>query len=128
MLSCYLCAWLIVLLFINLLKLSLSDRSIFHWFKDTSDDHREKPFMFATSLKPFDLSEATKLSLVLSASQQINQQQLKDSFMKNFSRYATSDFDDTDSRFSFSSSSSPVHVSLNQILQIFWKSEFFWKL
>ncbi len=69
--------------------------------------------MFATSLKPFDLSEATKLSLVLSASQQINQQQLKDTFMKNFNfnRYANSDFEDTDSRYSFSSSSSPVHVS-----------------
>ncbi|KAL7038460.1 hypothetical protein ACKWTF_009585 [Chironomus riparius] len=77
--------------------------------KDNSEESREKPFMFATSLKPFDLSEATKLSLVLSASQQISQQQLKDSFMKNFSRYATSDFEDTDSRFSFSSSSSPVH-------------------
>ncbi|XP_070500239.1 NGFI-A-binding protein homolog isoform X4 [Chironomus tepperi] len=77
--------------------------------KDISEENREKPFMFATSLKPFDLSEATKLSLVLSASQQISQQQLKDSFMKNFSRYATSDFEDTDSRFSFSSSSSPVH-------------------
>lgn len=66
--------------------------------------------MFSTSVKPFDLSEATKLSLVLSASQHINQQQLKDSFMKNFNRYSTSDFDDNDSRFSFSSSSSPVHV------------------
>ena len=61
-------------------------------------------------MKPFDLSEATKLSLVLSASQHINHQQLKDSFMKNFGRYSTSDFDDNDSRFSFSSSSSPVHV------------------
>lgn len=80
-------------------------------FKDLLDDSREKHCMFASSVKPFDLSEATKLSLVLSASQQISQQQLKDSFMKNFGRYSTSDFDDTDSRFSFSSSSSPVHVS-----------------
>lgn len=79
-------------------------------FKDLLDEAREKSCMFSTSVKPFDLSEATKLSLVLSASQHINQQQLKDSFMKNFNRYSTSDFDDNDSRFSFSSSSSPVHV------------------
>ena len=74
--------------------------------------------MFSSSMKPFDLSEATKLSLVLSASQHINQQQLKDSFMKNFSRYSTSDFDDNDSRFSFSSSSSPVHVRLETFFSI----------
>ena len=78
--------------------------------KDLLEETREKRCIFPSSVKPFDLSEATKLSLVLSASQQINQQQLKDSFMKNFGRYS-SDFDDTDSRFSFSSSSSPVHVS-----------------
>lgn len=112
MLYCYLHAWLIGLLIINLLNCILSNHDNFSLFKDTSDDNRDKPFMFATSLKPFDLSEATKLSLVLSASQQISQQQLKDSFMKNFSRYATSDFEDTDSRFSFSSSSSPVHVRI----------------
>lgn len=86
------------------------------------EDNREKQHcLFAPSIKPFDLSEATKLSLVLSASQQINQQQLKDSFMKNFSRYATSDFEDTDSRYSFSSSSSPVHVRIANILIIFIK-------
>lgn len=79
------------------------------------DDSRDKHCMFSSSMKPFDLSEATKLSLVLSASQHINQQQLKDSFMKNFGRYSTSDFEDTDSRFSFSSSSSPVHVSFFEI-------------
>lgn len=84
---------------------------------DNHHHHRDKPCMFATSLKPFDLSEATKLSLVLSASQQISQQQLKDSFMKNFSRYATSDFEDTDSRFSFSSSSSPTQVSFSSALK-----------
>ncbi|CRK92495.1 CLUMA_CG006035, isoform A [Clunio marinus] len=67
----------------------------------------------------------TKLSLVLSASQHINQQQLKDSFMKNFSRYSTSDFEDTDSRFSFSSSSSPVHNGNNDRDSIDTTSEYF---
>ena len=91
--------------------------------------NREKQqCLFATSIKPFDLSEATKLSLVLSASQQINQQQLKDTFMKNFSRYATSDFEDTDSRYSFSSSSSPVHVRiLNIHLKLFNEIFVEWK-
>lgn len=83
-----------------------------YFFKDALDESRDKSCMFASSVKPFDLSEATKLSLVLSASQHISQQQLKDSFMKNFGRYSTSDFDDNDSRFSFSSSSSPVHVRI----------------
>lgn len=90
----------------------------FSFSKDLLEDSREKTSMFSSSVKPFDLSEATKLSLVLSASQHINQQQLKDSFMKNFSRYSTSDFDDTDSRFSFSSSSSPVHVRFFNTFQI----------
>jgi predicted RNA-binding protein with RPS1 domain len=90
----------------------------FKFLKDLHDESRDKQCMFSTSVKPFDLSEATKLSLVLSASQHINQQQLKDSFMKNFSRYSTSDFDDNDSRFSFSSSSSPVHVSLFFVLKV----------
>lgn len=91
------------------------------------EENREKQqCLFATSIKPFDLSEATKLSLVLSASQQINQQHLKDTFMKNFSRYATSDFEDTDSRYSFSSSSSPVHVRMKNFnLKINFKNIFF---
>lgn len=52
--------------------------------------------------------------MVLNASHQIKQSlnQRKDSFMKNFGRYTTSDFDDNDSRCSFSSGSSPTHVRI----------------
>jgi hypothetical protein len=88
--------------------------------KDLSNDEMNgKSSLFSPSIKPFDFSEATKLSLVLSASQHIknsiNQQQLRDSFMKNFGRYNISDFDDNESRYSFSSSSSPADVSIKII-------------
>lgn len=110
LLFCCFCLLLCMILWLSL-EYFLTHFPIF--LKDSMiDESREKPCIFSSSMKPFDLSEATKLSLVLSASQHINQQQLKDSFMKNFSRYSTSDFDDTDSRFSFSSSSSPVHVRI----------------
>lgn len=78
------------------------------------EENREKATsIFAKITKPFDLSEATKLSMVFNASQQVNQQHLRDTFMKNFCRYSNSEFDDNDSRFSFSNSdSSPQHVGL----------------